>query len=418
MHVVLLTDIQKSGGASIAAQRAARALVADGARVTQVVPRQVDDDEPWQVEPLGDNPFTLSRKIERRLLPTAISQQREDARAGAALARLLERLQPDIVNLHNLHAVARSGWRWNLAEVALQYAPVVWTLHDQWSFTGRCAYSYDCPLFQTGCDARCPTPHEYPALQPHLIAPSWESRRAFFERHPAIAAVTPSRWLADMARRGLWRGHRVETIANSLPLDRFCPQERSVVRQQLGLNPEGLVLLVSATDWRDRRKSAALLAQALSHPTLQQKAANLTILTLGAGQFETTSGASVVSLGLVKDEAKLAMAYAAADFLVHPAIADNLPNVVLESLACGTPIVALPVGGLPEMVIENETGLLATEATAPALAQALRRAIDTTSEQRTALSKSARAFAENHFSPAQQASQMLALFTELRARVL
>jgi glycosyltransferase involved in cell wall biosynthesis len=414
MHIVLLTDLERSGGATIAARRTAEALVEAGASITQLVHHVENSVSSWQIEPLNDPTFSLSRKIERRLLPKTVSQKREDKCASAALASQLKELQPDIVNVHNLHSAARFGWRWNLLETALQFAPTIWTLHDQWSFTGRCAYSYDCPLFLTGCDARCPTPTEYPPLEPSLIASAWNSRRAFFEQNKDVVALCPSQWLAEKARQGLWAPRRVEVIAYCLSLDVFKPENQIAARQTLGLSElHGPLFLASATSWNDKRKGAAILTAALEQPIWRDQSKTITIATLGEGSLEVPANVRAISLGVVNDERVLALAYAAADFFVHPALADNLPNVVLESLSCGTPVVALPVGGLPELVIENQSGFLADAATPPALARALVRALQTSAAQKLMMRANCRNFAATHFSPPQQAARTLALFEEL-----
>lgn len=413
MHIVTLTDLQRSGGATIAATRQMQALVDAGARVTQIAYRAEAGESNWEVEVAGNALSSLVRKVERRALPFYATQQREDERASATLARQLEKLRPDIVNAHNLHAASRMGWRWNLLETAVKFAPVVWTVHDMWSFTGRCACAYDCTLFKTGCDARCPTPHEYPSLAPELIAPAWESRRAFYESYLEVVAVTPSRWMAQKAAAGLWRGHRIEVIPNCLPLDVFRPQSQSEARQSFGIDARGPVFLASATSWSDRHKGGAVLSAALADPLLNQQ--HFTVLTLGEGQLQAPANVRVISLGMLTEQAQVARAYAAADFLVHPALADNLPNVIVESLACGTPVVALPIGGVPEMV-GPQTGFLAHEATATALAQSLLQAAQLPASERARLRAQCREFAQQQFDPAQQSRKLLALFSELIAQ--
>src|SRR5262249_5214313 len=133
------------------------------------------------------------------------------------LRHLLTLARPDIINVHNLHGAAPWGWGPRLVEVCLEFAPVVWTLHDMWSFTGRCAYSYDCEKFISGCDASCPTPDEEPKLPAERIHAAWEERRALYARHvDDLVIVTPSRWLAEQARRGMFARHRIEVIPYGL----------------------------------------------------------------------------------------------------------------------------------------------------------------------------------------------------------
>ncbi|GBL17911.1 D-inositol 3-phosphate glycosyltransferase [Chloroflexota bacterium] len=183
-----------------------------------------------------------------------------------------------------------------------------------------------------------------------------------------MVAVTDSHWLAKEAKLGLWRDHRVESISNGVPLDLYRMTQRAVARKSLGISTDGVVLLVAAQRLDNRHKGVALLVEAMQHVRHRP----LTLMIQGHGDFSVEdSSISLLPLGFIADEARRVQIYNAADALVHPAINDNSPLVVLEAMACGTPVIAFPIGGVPELVRPGKTGWLAEAVSAAALAQAI-----------------------------------------------
>jgi glycosyltransferase involved in cell wall biosynthesis len=333
-------------------------------------------------------------------------------RIETILRRALRRLRPDVINVHNIHLGSNQGWGPELVRICAEVAPVAWTLHDMWSFTGRCAYSYDCRKFETGCDASCPTAGEYPSLEPNRIAPAWETRRQMLRELAGLTAVTPSRWLAAEARRGLWAGHAVHAIPNSLPVEVFRPLERRQARARLGLDESGSVVLVVAHQLTDVRKGGHILPHVWGHVGPRP----LTLLTMGAGEVAIRDASiRVVPLGWIADYEKQAEVYSAADVLLHPAPVDNLPCVVMEALACGTPVVGFPIGGVPEMVLPDVSGWLAAEVSAVSLGQTLGQALESIRAGQD-LRASCRALAEREYAPQVQAARYLEVFAELQRR--
>jgi glycosyltransferase involved in cell wall biosynthesis len=373
VNVVLVSDHEILGGAAQSASRLAQALCGS-TRVSRVVLFPEGEGHPWRTVPLRREESYLRRqfyRVPRRLWPGRFPRPATPAFAAGQLARALRRMRPDVINLHNLHSAFPWGWRPQLAAVAARFAPVVWTLHDMWSFTGRCAYSYACDHFRSGCGADCPTADEHPRLPAAGIAAAWQERQTLFRATPALVAVTPSRWLAREARRGLWAGQRVEVIPYGVPTQTYRPMPRAEARRRLGLaDPQvgGPVLLLAAVDLGERRKGATLLAHLPACP--------FTLLTMGHGQLPALAPhIRVHPLGWVDDDTTRVLVYNAADALLHPAPVDNFPNVVLEALSCGTPAIALPIGGVPEMVRPGISGWLAAEPTAAALGQVVATAL-------------------------------------------
>lgn len=409
MHFVMLSDQETMGGAAIAASRLATALVAAGHRVTRIVATPSGRHHPWTTLPVPA--WTWLYRVLRRALPVAGREALDRRNAEQWLAKTLDQLRPDILNLHNLHGARLGGWSPHLAAICLEQAPTLWTLHDMWSFTGRCAYNGDCRRFVTGCTADCPTAHEYPALAPNRIAGAYAARQALYNACPDLVAVAPSRWLAAEAQAGLWCGRRVEVIPYGLPLDVFAPMDRAAARAALGVRPCGPVLLVVAQRLDDPRKGGALLAQALRGCRPRP----LTVLTLGSGTLPLHEpDIAQIALGFVQDEQTMVCAYNAADVFVHPARQDNLPNVVLESIACGTPVVGLPIGGVPDIVRTDETGWLAAKADADALTEALENALTFIRDQGD-LRASCRRIAESEYAAPLQAARYAALGKEMIA---
>jgi len=407
MHIVMVSDLETQGGAAIAASRLAQALCHLGHKVTRIVNIGDGVEHNWRTAQLSFAPYD---RVAKRVVPSPIFKTVAGRFYKIKLANILKTLKPDVINVHNIHCAAPLGWSPVLTETCLSWAPTVWTLHDMWSFTGRCAYSYDCRKFIEGCDARCPTPYEYPVLAPRLIKRAWRTRQSLLASNFRLTAITPSRWLAREAQAGLWVEHRVETIPNGLPLKIFRPVKRAFAREALGICAQGAVLLVVAVHLAERRKGGDLLVSAL--PRVAPRP--LTIITLGTGRLAIESeGVHVRSLGYVDHERTRVLAYNAADLLVHPAPVDNLPNVVMESIACGTPVVAFPAGGIPEMVRPGKTGWLADEVSFESFREALDRALIDL-KQSSDLRQACRSFAEDEWSDEIQAKRYLALINDIQ----
>lgn len=408
MRIVMISDLETTGGAAIAASRLAGGLLALGHPVERIVAIPNSNGNPWRTQTIMQK-RTLPLRVVRRAVPR-LGQLMDRTAAERALERVLGEARPDAINVHNLHYAQFAGWSEQMLRICARHAPTVWTLHDMWSFTGRCIAAYDCEKFVAGCDAACPTPGEYPALPPERIAGAWQARRALLAELPDVICVTPSRWMAGQARRGLWKDHRVEVIANGLPLHTYLPIDRAEARAALGLQVSGPVALVTAQVITDRRNGVDLLLAALRQATARPA----TLLVMGQGSLpDTIAGLRIVSIGVQSKESDRALAYNAADFTIYAAPVGNLPNVITESLACGTPVVAMPVCGVPEVVRPGVTGWLAGEASASGLAHAIEDAVH---DWRASahLREGCRRVAEAEFSQERQAQRYAGLFESLR----
>ncbi|MDP0489565.1 MAG: glycosyltransferase [Verrucomicrobiota bacterium JB023] len=375
MKIAIITDNHHPGGANVACHRLIRALLKQGVGIVHasLEPSPAPSIKHENYRPLslfGGAARDLSKVSERFLgVGPALWVNRKDL--SKQVRKLVEREKPDGINLHNLHA---SNLALNLLQVLPLEIPVFWTLHDMWSFTGRCAYSFNCRKFiDTSCDSTCPTSQEYPSLAPPLIAPAIELRRQFFESKRRLTAICPSRWLAREAELGLWKSQQVEVVANGLDTDCFRPTVPSIARQALRIPDDGRpVFLSSAANFSERRKGGLTLGECLE----RWKAQKIVVVFLGGASPEVSNPrVETISLGYLHDDVTKALAYSAADLLVHPAPVDNLPNVVLESFACGTPVAAFDIGGLSDMVRPGETGWLAGMPESGALMEMLLTAI-------------------------------------------
>jgi glycosyltransferase involved in cell wall biosynthesis len=412
MHIVMLSDLEILGGAAIAASRLADALCQAGHRVTRLVNAADGQEHAWDTLQLcSHNSLSLTSRVTRRLY-RALGENWVGHIVQKELSRALSRLRPDVINVHNLHVATSAGWSAGLLRICADHAPVVWTLHDMWSFTGRCAYNYDCRKFVTGCDKMCPTPTEYPVLAPQQIGRAWQQRYQLLEAFPHMVAVTPSRWLAREAQAGLWRGHRVEVIPYSLPLDVYLPLDRTLARKALGIDKPGPVLLISAQNLTERRKGGGLLVEALRYVSRRP----LTLVTLGSGRLRfEAEGVHIYPLGYVDHERTKVLAYSAADVFVHPAPVDNLPNVVMEAIACGTPVVGFAIGGVPDMVHPGQTGWLCNEISSRALASVVDVALGDVQDGND-LRASCRSLAEAEYAPHRQAEYYIELFRSIASK--
>jgi glycosyltransferase involved in cell wall biosynthesis len=277
-------------------------------------------------------------------------------------------------DIFNLHWVALYQSPVTLSKLFSPGKPVVWTLHDQWAFTGGCHYSAGCEKYSTDC-SRCPQLADDPF---DLAAAVLKDKLDLF-RNADLTVVTPSRWLASCAKKSaLFRNLRAEVIPNSLETDVFVPVPKAEAKEKLGMRADDIAILFGAEQGNEKRKGFHELVAAMEHcmtePSFREMAAkgSIKIICFGNASPELQSiGLPVISLGYLRDDEKIREAYSAADLFVLPSLEDNLPNTMLESLSCSTPVVAFATGGIPDVVIEGETGMLAPTGDSAALGRAI-----------------------------------------------
>ncbi len=279
----------------------------------------------------------------------------------------------DVINLHNIHGHVLPL---PLIPALARRHPVVWTLHDMWPLTGHCAYNFDCPRWETGCGA-CPDLRSAIPLRRDTTAYHWALKRRTYRR-VALTFVAPSRWLADVARRSpLLEGCAVRHIPYGLETHVFRPMDRGEARRLLGLPAGRRLALLAADSVAEPRKGAAKAVEALRRlPEALRGQTDLVSVGQNSAQLSPAPGMARHDLGVVADDRLLAAVYAACDLYVCPTLADNLPNTILESMACGTPVAAFETGGVADLVRPVETGLLAPAGDSAALAQAVRRLLE------------------------------------------
>ena len=324
-------------------------------------------------------------------------------------ARLKE-LKPDVIQLHSLHV---AGWDFELLACCQEFAPVVYTMHDFWHTTARCMFPYECTQFESGCTATCPTADQHPRLHRAEIHREWLRRRRITSNSKRLVGVAVSDYIRRETLRGAWQSADVQVIRNGLNLrDDYKPMSSVEARKKLGLALDRPIFLISALSLEDRRKGFSLLLEALERIASSE----FTILAFGNDNIGAlTQRSNFRHLGYLSLESEKRLAYSAADWTVIPSLADNLPMVAVESIACGTPVISFAVGGLPEVVIPGRSGILAGSPSALSLADALGQALQE-SPTSTSLRDSSRGVAEELFDSRRSAGEYIQLYQQSIAR--
>lgn len=266
----------------------------------------------------------------------------------------VKQIHPDIINLHWI------GWEFIRIEEMNKFpVPLVWTLHDMWAFTGGCHYSENCTRYQESCGS-CPQLHSNNDRD--LSYWVWQ-RKAKSWNNLNLTIVALSNWLANCAKSSsLLKDFRIEVIPNGIDTQIYKPMERKIARERFNLpQDKHLILFGGMRPTSDSRKGFHLLQPALkslSQSSWQDKI-ELAILGTSEPNSPLDLGFKCHYVNPLTDDIALALLYAAADVFTAPSTEDNLPNTVMEAIACGTPCVAFNIGGMPDMIEHEENGYLA-----------------------------------------------------------
>ncbi|MBF0523741.1 MAG: glycosyltransferase [Deltaproteobacteria bacterium] len=255
----------------------------------------------------------------------------------------------DLYHFHDISATfSPLAMRW-----IARRAPVVWTFHDCSPFTGGCMSPMDCTAYRTGC-RNCPQLNCLHLMTPIDFTGAMQSYKRKTARTGLITPVVPSHWMADQAMKSGMFSITPVIIPNGIDTNLFRPYDKRQMRIQLGLPQEEFIVLIASSYLTDERKGGQYALDAIN--SCQRRVFVLTVGNKGDFLTHRLPGRPTKNIGYVRDHARLARYYAAADVFLFPTLVENCPLSLLETMACGTPAVTFRSGGVPELVTHRETG--------------------------------------------------------------
>lgn len=358
MRILIINDVGFLGGAGIATRRQVQSLLMLGHDVMllchdplQAHAATFDTDASLPGRWLGLKSLPHTHRSSG--VPVAISSQRICAAAGSAF--------PDAIIVGNIHG---AGWSAGLLlELRRLKVPIFAYLHDLHFMTGRCTHPYACEMHLTGCNATCPTATEYPPLAPELIQEEWQLRREVFCGPSAAHLACNSTWTMNMFQRSMPAAASVSLLHLGLDKTVFQPCDRADARRALNIPQDRFVVLSAAMKFSDPHKGGSIFQE-----VVDRMSGTVHFVALGGGTESVAVDQSFPQSG---DLDFLVQLYAAADVFLSTSTAESFGQTLLESAACGRPVVALKIGGIPDVVKDGVTGLLADPTSGQEVAAAL-----------------------------------------------
>ncbi len=402
MKILHVNYHAKGGGAAIAAGRLHAELRTQGVDSEMLVVDTGGESIPG-VSGAGASIHrfcAVAQRVERLLLRldgdsrTCLPRSLNLFRSGIVSQINAER--PDLVHLHWIH-----GGMIGVGELAQISAPIVWTLHDAWAYCGgEHHHAAGDERFRTG----------YQTGRDFWNVWNWKRKTRCWDSL-SFQPVCPSRWLTGEAMASVLLAHRQpRCIPNGVDLTIFCPGNREEARKKLKLPASGRLILFGAASAADPNKGGREFLEALRHLAVRQEFHDVFLLWLGKGAPPKEMPFPVLSPGFISDERELAECYRAADLFVLASKFDNLPNMLIEASACGTPLAAFDTGGISDIVRPGVNGILAKPFVAQDLAEAMAAILSAPQDE---LRAGARSHAETHFDIRKGAEQYLELYRSI-----
>ena len=370
MRVLIVNTSERTGGAAVAANRLMMALNNNGVKAKMLV-RDKETDS-LTVIGLPKSPMLHWHFLWERLVVFVRSRfsrkhlfEIDLANIGSDITRLPEFQEADVIHLHwinqgmlslgSIQGILRSG------------KPVVWTMHDIWPATAICHLTLGCRSFTSACKSCKLLPKGS-----RLAQRVWLKKQRLLE-DGNIYFVACSRWLEQEAKSSaLLKGHKITSIPN--PIDTHIYNNRChklEARQRLGLPADKKLILFVSQRVTNPNKGMDYLSEACRQ---LEDVPHLGVVILG-GHAEEVLGQipfEAYPLGYVNDEHRIVDIYNAVDVFVLPSLSENLPNTIMEAMACGVPCVGFRVGGIPEEIDHKQNGYVAEYRSAEDLARGIR----------------------------------------------
>ena len=410
MNILIVSTHDQQGGAAIAAYRLLEALNRNGANARMLtIDKQSDNANVIEV---GNRLINKGRFIAERgaiFIQNGFSKKNlfdiSLANTGVSITNHPEFKKADIIHLHWINQGMLSIRE--IGKIVATGKKIVWTMHDMWPFTGICHHAGQCNHFEKGC-----------GMCPYLDNPSKHdiSYSTFMLKQAAysqgnIHFVACSNWLKDLAVKSkLTMHHKVSSISNPINTEQYKPKDKVTLRKALNLPIDKKIILFAAAKVSDKRKGIGYLVEA-SKIIAQQKNNNSVFLIAGGNSEELIKQLALpaINVGYIAS-ADMPNIYNAVDLFVTPSLQENLPNTIMESMACGTPCVGFNIGGIPEMIDHKQNGYVANYKDAQDLANGLLWVLEENTTE--TLSVNARYKAETNYSETTIAKKYIEIYNK------
>ena len=371
MRILIVNTSERTGGAAVAANRLMKALNNNGAKAKMLV--RDKETETLTVVPLPHSPRLRWHFLWERLVIFCrlhFSRQHlfevDIANAGYDITKLPEFQEADVIHLHwvNQGMLSLKG----IQKILQSGKPVVWTMHDIWPATALCHVTLGCQHFTSQCGNCRLLPgggssHDYSTT-------IWQRKQRMLADEN-IYFVACSHWLESEAKRSaLLKGQKITSIPNPIDTRIYKKGDKQEARQRLGLPLDKKLILFASQRVTNVNKGMDYLIEACR----QLQISDAAVVILGGHAEEVVSQLSLEAypLGYVNDEQRIVDVYHASDVFVLPSLSENLPNTIMEAMACGVPCVGFKVGGIPEEIDHRRNGYVAEYRSAEDLARGIR----------------------------------------------
>ena len=364
MRVLIINTSERIGGAAIAANRLMDALRNNGIQAKMLV--RDKQTENITVIGLKKSLWSIWQFVWERIVIWKANHFKQHnlfavdiANTGTDITTYPEFKEADIIHLHWVNQGMLSLK--DLKKILQSGKPIVWTMHDMWPCTGICHHARECDKYHKECH-HCPYLYNGGAKK-DLSHQTFKKKKELYQLSP-ITFITCSQWLKERAgQSALLEQHPIVHIPNPIKTNLFTPRNKVEARQKCNLPTGKKLILFGSVKITDKRKgidyfieSCKILAE--KHPELVN---NLGVAVYGkeSEQLKSLVPFQVYALDYISNEKELVNVYNAVDLYVTPSLEENLPNTIMEAMACGIPCVGFHVGGIPEMIDHLHNGYVA-----------------------------------------------------------
>ena len=364
MKVLLINTSEHTGGAAVAASRLMGALQQNGVQAKMLVrdrstsnPNVVSLPQSWKLK---------AKFIAERLVIWMHNHFKKEnlfavdiANIGTDITHFPEFKEADVIHLHWVNQGFLSLG--NLQRIFASGKPIVWTMHDMWPCTGICHHARTCTSYHTHCH-HCM--YLYKGGSNDLSTRTFERKKIIY-KHAQLTFVTCSNWLkAEAEKSDLLIDKRIVSIPNPLNTALFHPSSKEEAREKLGLPAKRRLILFGSVKITDKRKGFDYLVEACrllasQHPELKEEI-GVVVFGHNSEELKPLLPFEVFPLNYIAEEREMVNVYNAVDLYVTPSLEENLPNTIMEAMACGVPCLGFQIGGIPEMIDHLRNGYVAT----------------------------------------------------------